>query len=162
MKKILWTILALSLSACGTSESMANLITIKDQKMGIATKNPDQRLTVNGGIHAKEVRVDLEGALAPDYVFSHFNGEPTINRYQRMPLEQLHDYIKKQGHLPGVPTQDMLNREGLDLKAFSLTLLEKIEELTLYLIEQQIQMDSLQNTLDQRINSESSKTTLQQ
>lgn len=152
MKNIFLAFLALNLSACGSSESVAHLITVKDQKVGIATKNPDERLTVNGSIHAKEVRVDLDGALAPDYVFSQYNGQPTIIDYKRMPIEELKIYIQSQGHLPGVPTEDMLNRDGLDVKAFSLTLLEKIEELTLYLIEQQSQIDSLKHVLARDMN----------
>lgn len=152
MKKILMAFLTFTLGACGVSGSLDNLVTVKDQKMGIATKNPDELLTVNGSIHAKEVRVDLDGALAPDYVFSHYNGQPTLNNYQRIPLDQLEDFVRQQGHLPGVPTHEMLTRDGLDLKAFSLTLLEKIEELSLYLIEQQMQIDTLQKALDQDIN----------
>jgi len=162
MKKILWAFLALFLGACSSSESLTQLITIKDQKMGIATKNPDQRLTVNGGIHAKEVIVDLNGALAPDYVFTEFNGQPTTNNYRRMPLDQLKTYVQNNGHLPGVPSHEVLNRNGLDLKAFSLTLLEKIEELTLYLIQQQSQIESLEAALKQNTNLALDKTTIDQ
>jgi len=54
-----------------------------------------------------------------------------------------------------VPTQDDLNLNGMDLKAFSLTLLEKIEELTLYLFEQQEQIETLKNALDSRADAES-------
>ena len=147
MKKILMAYMVFALSACSSTESIAKLVTINDEKMGIATKTPDELLTVNGSIHAKEVRVDLDGALAPDYVFAHYNKQPTVNNYQRMSLDQLKAFIQKQGHLPGVPTQDMLDREGMDLKAFSLTLLEKIEELSLYLIEQQYHIDTLMQAL---------------
>lgn len=158
MKKILLAFFTLSLGACGASGSMTELITVKDQKVGIATKNPDERLTVNGSIHAKEVRVDLEGALVPDYVFADFKGQPTENNYQRMPLNQLKDFILNEGHLPGVPAQEMLDRNGLDLKDFTLTLLEKIEELSLYLIEQQNQIDKLQLALKQNMNLATQKT----
>ena len=159
MKKILVTFLAVLISGCGTSESIATLITVKDQKIGVDTKNPDELLTVNGSIHAKEVRVDLDGALTPDYVFDHYNGETTPIDYRRMPIEELQAYIINQGHLPGVPTHELLSNNGLDLKTFSLTLLEKIEELTLYLIEQQNQIEILQKTLKMRSPSSLKNTT---
>ena len=159
MKKILTTFLAVSLSACGPTESIATLVTVKDQKVGIATENPDELLTVNGSIHTKEVRVDLDGSLAPDYVFDHYKGLPTANSYTRMPLDKLKAYVRANGHLPMVPTQDDLNLNGMDLKAFSLTLLEKIEELTLYLFEQQEQIETLKNALNSRADAESEKKT---
>lgn len=152
MKNILVAISILSLFGCGSTQSMTDLVTVKEQKIGINTKNPDELLTVNGSIHAKEVRIDLNGALAPDYVFEAYRGTSTSKHYQRMSLSQLETYIKKQGHLPGVPSQEILDRDGLDLKAFSLTLLEKIEELTLYLLEQQHQINQLQNTLEDKTN----------
>ena len=153
MKKILVIFLGVLIGGCGPSQSMATLITVKDQKIGIDTKNPDELLTVNGGIHAKEVRVDLDGALAPDYVFDQYNGQTTHPNYSRLSIEQLQAYVKKYGNLPGVPTHEMLSSNGLDLKKFSLTLLEKIEELTLYLIEQQNQIEILQNTLEVHVPS---------
>ena len=66
------------------------------------------------------------------------------------------------GGLPGVPSHEVLNRNGLDLKAFSLILLEKIEELTLYLIQQQSQIESLEAALKQNTNLAVDKTTADQ
>ena len=159
MKKILAIFLGVLISGCGSSESIPSLITVKDQKIGIDTKNPDELLTVNGSVHAKEVRVDLDGALAPDYVFDQYNGAATHPNYSRMPIEELQAYVQKHGHLPGVPTHEALSSNGMDLKKFSLTLLEKIEELTLYLIEQQNQIKILQNTLEVKAQSPSFNST---
>ena len=64
--------------ACGTTSGLSELVTVSDQKIGIATQNPDERLTVNGGIHAQEVRIDLQGALAPDYVFQDYSGQSRV------------------------------------------------------------------------------------
>ena len=65
-----------------------------------------------------------------------------------MSLEELAAYIKKNHHLPNIPSQSKLDKYGLDLKSFSLSLLEKIEELTIHLIEQQKQIEFLKQRLE--------------
>ncbi len=97
--------------------------------LGIGTTTPDAKLTVNGDIHTREVRVDLDGAVAPDYVF-HEN-------YDLRSLEEVQDYIKQQGHLPNIPSAKEMEKNGLLLKEMNLKLLEKIEELTLYILQQE-------------------------
>ena len=60
-------------------------MTEKDGKIGIGTKTPDELLTVKGKIHTQEVMVDLNGAVAPDYVFeSYFEGISDINSDYRL------------------------------------------------------------------------------
>ncbi|MEL4309133.1 hypothetical protein [Joostella sp. CR20] len=96
--------------------------------MGIGT-NPDAKLSVKGDIHTQEVKVDLAGAVAPDYVF--------MNDYKLKTLDEVKAYINNKGHLPNIPSAKEMEEEGINLKEMNLKLLEKIEELTLYTIEQQ-------------------------
>ena len=95
--------------------------------LGIGTTTPDAKLTVKGDIHAQEVKVDLDGAVAPDYVF--------YEDYNLRPLKEVQEYIHENGHLPNIPSAKEMEERGLLLKEMNLKLLEKIEELTLYVIE---------------------------
>ncbi len=83
-------------------------------------------LAVDGSIIAEEVRVELSGNW-PDYVFT--------DNYTLTPLEQLEKQIQSLGHLPGIPSASVLEDEGIDLGGMNRALLEKIEELTLYMID---------------------------
>lgn len=126
----------------------------KKGKIGIGTKDPDALLTVKGGIHAQEVVVDLKGAIAPDYVFEeYFLGISSSNpSYRRWSLKEVENYLAKFHHLPGIPSAKTMEKEGVDLAQQNLLLLEKIEELTLYLLEQQKELDSLKEKIEQLNN----------
>ncbi|QLE02046.1 hypothetical protein HX109_10950 [Galbibacter sp. BG1] len=104
-------------------------------KVGIGTTTPDAALTVNGMIHTSEVKVDLNGLVAPDYVFS--------ENYNIKSLEEVEHYIKENRHLPNIPSAKEMQEEGVNLKAMNLKLLEKIEELTLHVI-------ALKKTIDKQ------------
>jgi hypothetical protein len=93
--------------------------------VGIGTLSPDQKLTVNGKIHAKEVLVDLS-VPGPDYVFA--------EGYPLMPLDELETYVKQNRHLPGIPPAVKMEETGINLSEMSMYLLEKTEELALYII----------------------------
>ncbi len=99
--------------------------------VGIGTKSPDATLTVNGNIHAKEVKVDLS-IPAPDYVFK--------KDYRLRPLTEVKNYIDQNSHLPEVPSAVEMETKGINLGDMNITLLKKVEELTLYLIEQNEQL----------------------
>ncbi len=92
---------------------------------------PDGELKINGGLNvngeltAKKVTVTLDGF--PDHVFE--------KDYQLKSLEELEQYINENKHLPGVPSEKEVEKKGLSLGDMQATLLEKIEELTLYLFE---------------------------
>lgn len=105
-----------------------NLLLLKDNggSIGIGTSKPDAMLTVNGNIHTKEVKVDLD-IQAPDYVFE--------KEYDLLSLPELETYIKQNKHLPEVPSAKEMEANGLNLKEMNLMLLKKVEELTLHLIE---------------------------
>jgi len=96
-------------------------------KIGIGTKFPDALLSVKGHIHTQEVKVDLNGAVAPDYVFE--------KDYSLSSLEETEAYIKTNHHLPEVPSAAEMEENGIELKQMNLLLLKKIEEMTLHVIE---------------------------
>ena len=64
-----------------------------------------------------------------------------------MPLKELEQYILKNKHLPNVPTQDEISKDGMDVYEMNTILLKKVEELTLYVIEQQKQIVELENEI---------------
>ncbi len=152
MKKIvLLAILLITSFTYAQRNPFSNLVE-KDGKIGIGTKSPDALLTVKGDIHTQEVRVDLEGAVAPDYVFeNYYQGFSTLNPdYKMLSIEELESFISKNHHLPNVPSASQLDKEGMNLKEFNLLLLEKIEELTLYVIQQQKEIDKLNTRLSDK------------
>ncbi|HEX5717312.1 MAG TPA: hypothetical protein VF179_14220, partial [Thermoanaerobaculia bacterium] len=106
--------------------------------VGIGTSAPSSRLHVNGG----DIRVSGGGFIddgvtlnVPDYVF-----EPG---YSLMPLAELESFVKENRHLPGVPNAGDVKQHGLNLSQFQLKLLEKVEELTLYVLAQKKEMEDL-------------------
>ena len=94
--------------------------------VGIGTATPAEKLSVNGKIRAQEIKV--ETANWPDYVFS--------KGYQLPSLKETEQHIRDKGHLPGIPSAEEVKTNGVDLGEMNAKLLKKIEELTLYLIEQ--------------------------
>ena len=87
------------------------------------------KLFVEGGILTEKVKVALRSTNNwADYVFA--------DDYKLMPLKQVEEFINKNNHLPGVDSAEDLAKNGLDLSAMQAKQMEKIEELTLYIIEQ--------------------------
>lgn len=138
------TFILCSLSATSQQNTFKNL-TEKNGKIGIGTTAPDELLTVKGKIHTQEVLVDLDGAVAPDYVFEkYFNGfSEMMPEYQLFSLEELEAFLKENNHLPNIPSGETMQTEGISLKEMNLILLQKIEELTLYTLQQQKEIDAL-------------------
>ncbi len=95
--------------------------------IGIGTQSPTHLLEVNGTIRAKEVK--LEASNWPDYVFA--------ADYQLLSLKETDNYIKAHGHLPGLKSAAEYEAEGVNMLELNQKLLEKVEQLTLYLLQQQ-------------------------
>ncbi|MBC8231755.1 hypothetical protein H8E77_19570 [bacterium] len=93
--------------------------------VGIGTTNPQSKLAVNGTITAKEVIVTLDGW--PDFVFE--------DDYKPTPISELEQSIKKNKHLPGIPSAKEVAANGVNVGEMQAKLLQKIEELTLYMID---------------------------
>lgn len=97
------------------------------------------RLFVKGGILTDELRVRTGWA---DYVFAEDYKLPT--------LAEVGQFIEENGHLPNVPSAAQVEEEGIELGEITRIQQEKIEELTLYLIEMQKELDELKARLDER------------
>ncbi|MGY4538133.1 hypothetical protein ACVW0P_002553 [Mucilaginibacter sp. UYNi724] len=94
--------------------------------VGIGTSIPDAKLSVNGTVHAKEVKINLNGW--PDYVFH--------ESYKLTSLTEVKEYIEKNHRLSDLPSAEQVEKEGLNLGEINKILTKKVEELTLYLLEQ--------------------------
>ena len=145
MNKPALLIIAILFTLSGSAQNFKNITENSNGFIGIGTKNPDALLTVKGSIHTQEVLVDLDGAVAPDYVFEkYYLGFSTLkNDYRFLSLSEIENYIKENHHLPNIPSAEEIAENGLSLKEMNLILLEKIEELTLHTIEQQKQINHL-------------------
>lgn len=89
----------------------------------------------NGNVKVKHLKVTLTDW--PDYVF--------CAEHALMPLGELEGYINSNNHLPGVPTAEEVEKDGADLGEMNRVLMEKVEELTLYIIDLQKQIDELKS-----------------
>ncbi|WP_396212552.1 DNRLRE domain-containing protein [Flavobacterium sp.] len=98
------------------------------------------KLFVEEGILTEKVKVAVvnSGAWA-DYVFA--------ADYNLKPLSEVEAFIKENKHLPNVPSADELVKDGLDLGKMQATQMEKIEELTLYIIEMKKEIEMLKNQI---------------
>ncbi|WP_052266458.1 hypothetical protein [Pedobacter kyungheensis] len=109
----------------GNSETKAVTI-LTNGNFGIGTTVPSEKLSVNGKIRAREIKVEANNW--PDYVFE--------KGYKVGTLEELESYIKANKHLPEMPAAKDVETNGIAVSEMLKLQQQKIEELTLYLIEQ--------------------------
>ncbi len=109
-------------------------------KVGIGTTSPDMKLTVKGNIHAEEVKIDLS-VPAPDYVFK--------EDYNLRSIEEVEEFIKENSHLPEIPSAKEFEQHGVMLAEMDMNLLKKIEELTLYTIQQEKKIEKLEKKIEE-------------
>lgn len=104
--------------------------------------NGDYLLYVAEGIITERLKVAIEGSNDwSDYVF-----EPD---YSLLSLEQVQEFIDANGHLPGVPSAEDVAKNGIDVASMDAKLLEKIEELTLYILNQEERISELEAQIKQ-------------
>lgn len=99
-------------------------------------------LAVNGPITAQ--RLKLKQTDWSDYVFD--------STYRLPQLSDVASYIRREHHLPGIPSAAAIQKDSLDVGASQAALLKKIEELTLYTIEQKKEMDSMKARMERQEN----------
>jgi hypothetical protein len=95
-------------------------------KVGIGTVNPQYLLDVKGSFRATEIIAEPVSAFA-DFVFR--------SDYKLPSLPELNRFIRENGHLPDIPTESEVKENGLNITDMQIKLLQKVEELTLYIIQ---------------------------
>lgn len=109
--------------------------------VGIGTAaSSNYKLDVNGSIRARELKVDMQGA---DFVFE--------DNYQLRSLNEVEDFIQANKHLPDVAPAKEMQENGVNQSEMNQLLLRKIEELTLYVIEQQGEIEVLKKKLNKNL-----------
>lgn len=121
------------------TENQPRMTINTDGNVGIGTSSPNQKLTVKGTIYGEEIKVDLS-VPGPDYVFE--------DDYKLPSLAETEDYIKENKHLPEVPSAKEMEENGIKLGEMNMLLLKKVEELTLYVIEQNKRLDAQQKEIE--------------
>jgi len=106
-------------------------------RVGIGTTSPGVALDVVGTVRAStSIMVGGTTLNVPDYVF-----EPD---YQLMPLTELGSYVAKEKRLPDVPSAREIKEQGVNMSELQMQLLKKVEELTLYTLQQEKTIQTLQ------------------
>ena len=99
-------------------------------------------VSVDGKIMCEELRVELSSSW-PDYVFE--------DDYDKMSLNDVDEFIQANKHLPGIPSAKVMeDLGGIDMGDMLVKLVEKVEELTLYTIEQQKVIEELQSIIQSK------------
>ena len=124
MKKIILTIIAVA-ALCVAAQAQAPTTF----GIGTGTENP------NGSLKVKDLRVTLTDWS--DFVFD--------DGYRLMPLGEVERYIDANRHLPDIPSAQEVEEEGVDVGEMNKLLLQKVEELTLYVIDLQKQVEELKS-----------------
>lgn len=120
---------------------MGNNLTIwgnmQGSNLNISGKIEATQLDLNGTIKAKEIIVTNTGWA--DFVFD--------KDYQLPSLYEIEDHIRQHQTLPGIPSESEVSEKGVDLAEMNAKLLQKVEELTLYIIQQQKEIDTLKTLI---------------
>jgi len=106
--------------------------------IGIGTINPQYLLDVKGTIRATEIRIVSIDSI-PDYVFE--------SDYNLPKLTDVYAYIQANKHLPNVPSASEVKENGMNMVDMQVKMLRKVEELTLYVINQQKEIEELKQAL---------------
>lgn len=123
-----------------------NLLTFSASKfnfssgnVGVGTTNPLYKLDVRGTMRAYEVIVD--NVTGADFVFG--------KDYNLRPLNEVNAYIQQNQHLPEIPSAKEMQENGVNMNELQIQLLQKVEELTLYIIQQEKEIQELKNQIQQ-------------
>jgi hypothetical protein len=95
------------------------------------------QLESSGLLRARHIKVDTD--VWPDYIFN--------DDYKLMHLGDVETFINQHKHLPNIPSQEEMIENGVDIGEMNVLLLEKIEQLMLYTIQQQKEIDELKKKI---------------
>ena len=121
-----------------TNNSTHCMTMLTNGNVGIGTTSPSYKLDVNGTIRANEIIVNTTGA---DFVFA--------EDYQLRPLSEVKAFIQENKHLPEIKSAQEMQEDGVRVNELQTQLLQKIEELTLYLIQQEQIIQELRQEVEQ-------------
>jgi uncharacterized protein (DUF1499 family) len=125
-----------SFNACGFNVAAGDATITGNLALG-TSNDPSYRLSVCGKIRSTEVKVQAGWC---DFVF-----EPS---YRLKSLDEVESFVKTNKHLPDIPTAEEVKANGLELGEMTSKLLQKVEELTLYLIQQKKEIEQLKSEND--------------
>lgn len=109
----------------------------QDGNVGIGTTAPSEKLEVEGNIKVSgDIKIKDWTLTVPDYVFQ--------KDYKLRKLEELRTYLDENGHLPDIPSAQEIQSKGFNIGEFCMSLLKKLEEMSLYVLQQQ-EMIAIQN-----------------
>ncbi|MFW5720986.1 MAG: hypothetical protein ACOCWW_01220, partial [Bacteroidota bacterium] len=123
------------------------VMTVKEGNVGIGTSTPQYKLDVSGNNRikgnlnvCKNVFADELIATNPDWCDFVFDEE-----YELMPMDSLKRFIEINKHLPDIQKGELIEKNGLKLKEMNQKMMQKIEELTLYIIKLEERINQLEN-----------------
>jgi hypothetical protein len=105
-------------------------------RIGNVTAPADYKFAINGKMICEELKVKLASSGWPDYVFA--------NDYQLKSLADLRRFIDQNKHLPGIPAAAEVEKNGIEVGDMQRKLMEKVEELTLYILQLEDKINRLQ------------------
>ena len=107
-------------------------------RIGNSSVPAGYKFAVNGKVICEELKIKLASSGWPDYVFS--------NDYKLMPLKELSAYIQSNKHLPNIPSAGEIEKNGIEVGDMQKRMMEKVEELTLYILQLKKELDVLKNS----------------
>jgi len=116
----------LSFYRLGAARPAMSILPAGGVSIGAVRIPPGVQLAVGGKVLCEEMEVQLQGNW-PDFVFD--------DNYPLMPLAELEKSVTEKGHLPGIPSAETVARDGINVGDMQAKLLQKVEELTLYVIQ---------------------------
>lgn len=122
-------------SVSTNDSGVPSMVVNTNGNVGIGITNPGSyyKLNIWGKVRAHEIVVNTSGA---DFVFE--------DDYELMSLDALEKSIEEKGHLPGIPSAEEIVKNGMSIGEMQTKLLQKVEELTLYVIDQNKKIATLQ------------------
>ena len=127
----------------GTNNTPRMTILSSNGNVGIGILNPTYKLDVAGEIRSDSIRtqaITVEVPAGADFVFD--------KQYDLRSLDELKAFIQANGHLPEIQSAEDMQTNGLNVSDFQIQLLQKIEELTLYIIKQEARIKELESKIE--------------